>query len=167
MTTCLLPALIVFSVYHQSIKLEVDQYHFAFLYESKIWLGANNIAAISNRIDLLIIPLNKNKTEGITDSASDLNMLLFLKQIIQIAQYNTTNIVSTIRYMANASSDHHPNHVPGMLIIIKQKQPNPSYLFCNFNKFIAPFVFKAIFASNCKNNIRYHNNCNHYQSKYI
>ena len=51
-------------------------------------------------------------------------MLLFLKQIIQIAQYNTTNIVSTIRYMANASSDHHPNHVPGMLIIIKPKQPN-------------------------------------------
>ena len=124
MTTCLLPALIVFSVYHQSIKLEVDQYHFAFLYESKIWLGANNIAAISNRIDLLIIPLNKNKTEGITDSASALNMLLFLKQIIQIAQYNTTNIASTIRYMANASSDHHPNHVPGMLIIIKPQQPN-------------------------------------------
>ena len=26
--------------------------------------------------------------------------------------------------MANASSDHHPNHVPGMLIIIKPKQPN-------------------------------------------
>lgn len=24
----------------------------------------------------------------------------------------------------NASSDHHPNHVPGMLIIIKPKQPN-------------------------------------------
>ena len=105
-------------------KLEVNQYHFAFLYESRIWLGANNIAAISNRIDRLIIPLNKNKTEGITDSASALNMLLFLKQIIQIAQYNTTNIVSTIRYMANASSDHHPNHVPGMLIIIKPKQPN-------------------------------------------
>ena len=124
MTTCRLPALILFSVYHQSIKLELDQYHFAFLYESRIWLGANNIAAISNRIDLLIIPLNKNKTEGITDSASALNMLLFLKQIIQIAQYNTTNIVSTIRYMANVSSDHHPNHVPGMLIIIKPKQPN-------------------------------------------
>lgn len=26
--------------------------------------------------------------------------------------------------MANASSDHHPNHVPGMLIIIKPKQQN-------------------------------------------
>ena len=26
--------------------------------------------------------------------------------------------------MANASSDHHPNYVPGMLIIIKPKQPN-------------------------------------------
>ena len=108
----------------EKTKLEFNQYHFAFLYESRIWLGANNIAAISNRIDLLIIPLNKNKTEGITDSASALNMLLFLKQIIQIAQYNTTNIVSTIRYMANASSDHHPNHVPGMLIIIEPKQPN-------------------------------------------
>jgi hypothetical protein len=108
----------------EKTKLEFNQYHFAFLYESRIWLGANNIAAISNRTDRLIIPLNKNKTEGITDSASALNMLLFLKQIVQIAQYNTTNIVSTIRYMANASSDHHPNHVPGMLIIIKPKQPN-------------------------------------------
>ena len=92
----------------EKTKLEFNQYHFAFLYESRIWLGANNIAAISNRTDRLIIPLNKNKTEGITDSASALNMLLFLKQIVQIAQYNTTNIVSTIRYMANASSDHHP-----------------------------------------------------------
>ena len=60
-------------------KLEFNQYHIAFLYESRIWLGANNIAAISNRIDRLIIPLNKNKTEGITDSASALNMLVFLK----------------------------------------------------------------------------------------
>ena len=83
-------------------KAEFNQYHFAFLYESRIWLGANDIAAISKRIDRLIIPLNKNKTEGITDSAGALNMLLFLKQIIQITQYNTTNIVSTIRYMANA-----------------------------------------------------------------
>ena len=163
MTTCLLPALIVFSVYHQSVKLEFDQYHFAFLYESRIWLGANNIAAISNRIDLLIIPLNKNKTEGITDSVSALNMLLFLKQIIQIAQYNTTNIVSTIRYMANASSDHHPNHVN----YHKTKAAKPSYLFYNLNIFIAPFVLKSLFASNCKNNIGYHNNCNHYQSEYI
>ena len=40
------------------VKLEFNQYHFAFLYESRIWLGANNIAAISNRSDRLIIPLN-------------------------------------------------------------------------------------------------------------
>ena len=33
-------------------------------------------------------------------------------------------MVSTIRYSANASSDHHPNQVPGILIIIKPKQPN-------------------------------------------
>ena len=31
---------------------------------------------------------------------------------------------STIRYSAKASSDHHPNQVPGILIIINPKQPN-------------------------------------------
>ena len=33
-------------------------------------------------------------------------------------------MVSTIRYSANASSDHHPNQVPGLLIIMNPKQPN-------------------------------------------
>ena len=33
-------------------------------------------------------------------------------------------MVSTIRYSANASSDHHPNQAPGILIIMNPKQPN-------------------------------------------
>ena len=33
-------------------------------------------------------------------------------------------MVSTIRYSANASSDHHPNQVPGILIIMNPKQHN-------------------------------------------
>ena len=33
-------------------------------------------------------------------------------------------MVSTIRYSANASSDHHPNQVPGILIIMNPKHPN-------------------------------------------
>ncbi len=33
-------------------------------------------------------------------------------------------MISTIRYSANASSDHHPNQVPGILIIMNPKQPN-------------------------------------------
>ena len=33
-------------------------------------------------------------------------------------------MVSTIRYSANSSSDHHPNQVPGILIIMNPKQPN-------------------------------------------
>ena len=33
-------------------------------------------------------------------------------------------MVSTIRYSANVSSDHHPNQVPGILIIMNPKQPN-------------------------------------------
>ena len=33
-------------------------------------------------------------------------------------------MVSTIRYSANASSDHHPNQVPGILIIMNPKQPD-------------------------------------------
>lgn len=80
--------------------------------------------ATNNKINRLIIPLNKNSTEGITDNASALNILLFLKQMIQITQYAVTNVVSTIRYMANASSDHHPNHVPGIFTIINIKHPN-------------------------------------------
>ena len=32
-------------------------------------------------------------------------------------------MIFTIRYIANTSSDHHPNHVPGMLIIINPKHP--------------------------------------------
>ena len=33
-------------------------------------------------------------------------------------------MVSAIKYSAKASSDHHPNQVPGILIIINPKQPN-------------------------------------------
>ena len=33
-------------------------------------------------------------------------------------------MVSTIKYSTNASSDHHPNQVPGILIIMNPKQPN-------------------------------------------
>ena len=33
-------------------------------------------------------------------------------------------MVSTIRYTANVSSDHHPNQVPGILIIMNPKQHN-------------------------------------------
>ena len=33
-------------------------------------------------------------------------------------------MVSTIRYSANASSDHHPNQAPGILIIMNPKQHN-------------------------------------------
>ena len=47
--------------------------------KAKYGLAQTILFAISNRIDLLIIPLNKNKTEGITDSASALNMFALLK----------------------------------------------------------------------------------------
>lgn len=33
-------------------------------------------------------------------------------------------MASTIRHSANVSSDHHPNQVPGILIIMNPKQPN-------------------------------------------
>ena len=106
------------------LKLEIRKYHFAFLYEITIWLGANRADEITSSTDLVIIPLNINKIEGITESANALKTLFFLKHIIQITQYSTTNIISIIRYIANASSEHHPKKVPGILIIIKTKQPN-------------------------------------------
>ena len=61
-----------------------------------------------SKIDLLIIPLNKNIIEGIIDNANALKTLFFLKQIIHIKQYNITKIIFIIRYIANASSLHHP-----------------------------------------------------------
>ena len=60
--------------------------HFTFLYEIIIWLGANNIDAIINSTDLLIIPLNKNIIEGMIESANALKTPLLLKHIIQIVQ---------------------------------------------------------------------------------
>ena len=62
------------------------QNYFAFLYEIAIWLGAKSTDATVNNTDLLIIPLNKNNAEGITESANALKTLFFLKHIIQIAQ---------------------------------------------------------------------------------
>ena len=41
---------------------------------------------IINKTDLLIIPLNKNSIDGMTDSVNALKMLFFLKQITQIVQ---------------------------------------------------------------------------------
>ena len=68
------------------IQTGICKYHFTFLYEITIWLGANNTDAIINSTDLLIIPLNKNNIEGIIESANALKTLFFLKHIIQIAQ---------------------------------------------------------------------------------
>ena len=82
------------------------------------------IADTNNKTDLLIIALNTKTVDGSIERANALNIPVFLKQMIQIRQYRMTNNTSTIRYNANASSDHQPNQVPGILIIINPKQPN-------------------------------------------
>ena len=92
-------------------------------------------------------------------------------------------MVSTIRYSANASSDHHPNQVPGILIIMNPKQPNlptcsvtSTYLL--FHLLSNPslhlianttlgIIMTAIKISNRKYNIGYHNDCNKNQPKNI
>lgn len=55
------------------------------------------IADIINRTDLHMIPLNKNRIDGMTESANARNILFFLKHTIQMMQYRTTSITSTIR----------------------------------------------------------------------
>lgn len=40
-------------------------------------------------------------------------------------------------------------------------------LLCNLNRFIVPFVFKAIFAFNGKQDVRYHNYGDKYKTVYI
>lgn len=54
-------------------------FYTAFLYEVRIWLGANSSAESVKRSERLIIPLNKNMAEGIIESAIALKALLFLK----------------------------------------------------------------------------------------
>ncbi|MGN1202475.1 MAG: hypothetical protein ACI4RF_04210 [Eubacterium sp.] len=77
-----------------------------------------------SKTDLLIIPLNKNITDGITESAMARNTLFFLKHTIHIKQYNKTKTVFMIKYTANASSLRQPKQVAGILNIIKPKHPN-------------------------------------------
>ena len=98
--------------------------HPAFLYEIIIWLGANNKEDITSRTDLDIIPLNIKSTDGIIESESALNRLFLLKQMHHITQYIMTSSESPIRYNTNPSSDHHPNHVLGIFIIMNAKHPN-------------------------------------------
>ena len=54
-------------------------YFLTFLYEIMMCAGANNMDEITNRTDLLITPLNKNTTDGITDNANALKTVSFLK----------------------------------------------------------------------------------------
>ncbi len=89
-----------------------------------MWQGANISAPAISKIDLLITPLNKNKTDGKTDNVNALSTLFFPKKIIQPRQYSNTRIQSTMRYITKISSDQNPNQVPGILIIIKPKQLN-------------------------------------------
>lgn len=76
--------------FRESILRQIDNlssnHHFAFLYESKIWLGANNSDAAISGIDKLTTPLKKNNNDGITDNANALNILFLLKQTIQMMQ---------------------------------------------------------------------------------
>ena len=88
-----------------------------------MWLGANSNDDEVSRSDLDIIPLNRNITDGITESASALKIPSFLKQKIQTARYSITKAVSIIRYRANASSERQPSHVPGIFIIMVIIQP--------------------------------------------
>ena len=86
--------------------------------------GANSSAATISKIDLLIIPLIRKTTDGMTDRANALNMPFFFHQTIQRMPYNVTSRASRMRYRAKASLDAQPNQVPGMVKIIKPKQPN-------------------------------------------
>lgn len=47
----------------------------------------------------------------------------FRKHTAQTPQYSSTSTASTMRYRAKTSSDHQPNHVPGMFTHINPKQP--------------------------------------------
>ena len=57
-----------------------------FLYDSRIWDGANKSEDRISNIDLESIPLDKNKTDGIIESDNALEILSFFQRIIHNAQ---------------------------------------------------------------------------------
>ena len=69
-----------------SFLMNVHKIYFAFLYERKTCIGANSNAEEISNIDLLIIPLNKNTTEGVMESANALKRLFLLQQTIHTMQ---------------------------------------------------------------------------------
>lgn len=89
-----------------------------------MWHGANIVAATISGIERIIIPLNKNNTDGIIDNANALNTPFFLKHIAHIRQYANTRTESTIRYTVSPLSKKKPKYVYYTLNIINIKQPN-------------------------------------------
>ena len=76
-------------------------------------------------------------------------------------------MVSTIRYSANASSDHHPNQVPGILIIMNPKQPNLPTCSVTSTYLLFHLLSNPSLHLIDKYNIGYHNDCNKNQPKNI
>ena len=76
-------------------------------------------------------------------------------------------MVSTIRYSANASSDHHPNQVPGILIIMNPKQPNLSTCSVTSTYLLFHLLSNPSLHLIANINIGYHNDCNKNQPKNI
>ena len=72
--------------YYYLVSTNVHQTYFAFLHERKICIGANNNDEKISSIDLLIIPLNKNTTDGVMESTNALKRLFLFQQIIHIMQ---------------------------------------------------------------------------------
>ena len=93
-----------------------------------MWHGANIVAATISGIERIIIPLNKNNTDGIIDNANALNTPFFLKHIAHIRQYAKTRIESTIRYTVSPPSKKKPKYVYCTLNIIAIRELNYSSL---------------------------------------
>ena len=99
------------------------------------------------------------------DTASLIRLFIQIHKIIRTGNL-ITNMVSTIRYSANASSD--PPETSSRNIDYHESETTQSpYLFCDLNIFIVPLIIKSIFALNRKYNIGYHNDCNKNQPKNI
>ena len=62
-----------------------------------MWLGAKMTAARVSRMALLMIPLNRNSSDGRMERARARKTLLFRNQRIQIKQYRAARMASTIR----------------------------------------------------------------------
>ena len=130
--------------------------------------GANSSAATVSKTDLLIIPLIRKTTDGMTDRANALTMPFFFQQTIQRMQYNATSRASRMRYRAvwalvRCPAKPSPRNVEDH----KTEAAESANLFYQLDGLAPVIVSKSVLAANRKDNVGNHDDGYENQTKRI